>query len=842
MARLPTERGANTPGIRHQGRRIAFAARRELRRNRLSGNTLHRRDHLLHRVAHARAAIQLDAGSALEQIAQRARVRVRQVRHMDVVADGGAIGSGVIRPEDAQRRAAHGRADGQGDQMSLGIVPFADFAVRIGAGGVEIAQANRAQAVSPIVPAQGVFQEQLGFRIGAGGILGAILADGKFFADSIDRTTGGEHQGFHAGSEERVEEGDRCANIVAVILGGVPGGFPHMGVRGEQNGAADAVFPHGFPNQRRVRDGALRKRAIADGPAISGDQVVNHDRQHAFPAEGLGRVTANITGAAGHQDWGIPFEHNVQDNARREMAARITLQWFDLMAESASSGTGAAVVTGASWSALSRAGLQVFSVISATVLARFVSPRAYGLAGMAQVVIGFAALFGNIGASNAIIREKDLDDDLLTSVFWLNLAMGVCVTLACWLSAPFVAKFYNEPALPAIFRALGLYFAISATSSMHGTLLNRNFQFARLAAADLLAGAASLVVGIVSAVLGAGVWSLVTGALASAVVASILLVALHPWRPAMRFSRRRLGPIFSFGLNLSGFNLVNYFSRNADNLLIGKYLGAIPLAYYNWGYTLMLYPLQAISWTLGRVLFPAFAQMQDDPERFRRAYLRACSTIAFVTFPLMAGLTVVAPEFIVVLLGPKWRPVAPVLRILAPVGMVQSVNTTVGHIYTAMGKTDLMLRWGLVFTGITVTGFVIGLHWGILGVASSYAIVTLLTLAPTLWIPFRLIRLRIWDFWIALWPITRATAAMAVATAAFRRLVLGSIHLPTVLALLVFVPFGAAVYFAAMYWKSRLLLADFVVLARAGLSVFGRVRFPSAGVTGQKSRPVQAPE
>ena len=341
---------------------------------------------------------------------------------------------------------------------------------------------------------------------------------------------------------------------------------------------------------------------------------------------------------------------------------------------------------------------------------------------------------------------------------------------------------------------------------------------------ELTAAATALVVGVVSAVLGAGVWSLVTGALANAVVSSVLFIVLSPWRPTLRFSRRRLGPVMGFGLNLSGFNLVNYFSRNADNILIGKYLGAVPLAYYNWAYTLMLYPLQTISWTLGRVLFPAFSKMQDDPERFGRAYLRACVTIAFVTFPLMAGVTMLAPEFIDVLLGPKWQPVAPVLRILAPVGMVQSIVSPVGYIYMAMGKTETMFRWGLLFTGITVLGFVIGLHWGITGVAVSYVIAMLLLIIPVLWIPFRFIHLRIVDLWIALWPITRATAAMAVATVAFRRLVLGSMHLPAALALVVFASFGAAVYFTVMHWWSRELLADFAKLARAGLGVFGRFR------------------
>lgn len=494
------------------------------------------------------------------------------------------------------------------------------------------------------------------------------------------------------------------------------------------------------------------------------------------------------------------------------------------MPEPASGGTGAAVVAGASWTALARAGLQAFSIVSAAVLARFLSPRAYGLAAMAQTAIVFAALFREIGASAAIIREKQLDDDLLTSLFWLNLGLNFCVAAACCLGAPFVAGFFKEPAFPAVFQALSLSFLITAASTVQSTLMNRGFQFARIAAVELLGGAAGLATAIVSATLGAGVWSIIAGTLVNVAVMSTLYITLSPWRPRLSFSRRRLAPVAGFGLNLSGFNIVNYFDRNADNLLIGRYLGAAPLAYYNFAYTLMLYPLQTISWTMGRVLFPAFAQMQDDLERFGRAYLRACAAIAFVTFPLMAGATALAPELIAVLLGPKWRPVAPLVRILAPVGMVQSIGTTTGYIYMAMGKTSTMFRWSLVSTGLTVAGFVIGLHWGVGGVASSYAIVTLLTLFPVFWIPFRFIRLRVRDLWIALWPITSATAAMAIATAALRWLVLGSIRLPAALALLVFVPFGAAIYLATMYWRNKALLVEFLALARSGIGVFARAR------------------
>jgi PST family polysaccharide transporter len=149
-----------------------------------------------------------------------------------------------------------------------------------------------------------------------------------------------------------------------------------------------------------------------------------------------------------------------------------------------------------------------------------------------------------------------------------------------------------------------------------------------------------------------------------------------------------------------------------------------------------------------------------------------------------------------------------------------------------MGKTQVMFRWGMIATGITVAGFIIGLHWGIMGVATSYAIVMLLTLIPTFALPFRLIRLRVLDLWIALWPITRAATAMGVATMAFRRLVMASMPLPPVVALLVFVPFGAAIYFALMYWWNKPMLVEFFGLARSGLGILGGGRRRGANAAG----------
>ena len=473
----------------------------------------------------------------------------------------------------------------------------------------------------------------------------------------------------------------------------------------------------------------------------------------------------------------------------------------------------ATVVKGAGLSAVSRFGTQVLTIAATAVVARLVPPRAYGLMGMAGVVIGFAGLFRDLGTASAIVQRRDIDEGLLTSVFWLNIWMGVAVTGACWLAAPWAALFYREPAILGILRALSVAFLIMSLASVHGALLSRHLQFGRIAMVELVAGVAGLAAAVTGALLGAGVWSLVMNLLANSVVSTLALIWARPWRPRLHFSWVEIRSISGFGLNLSASNIVNYFARNADNMLVGKYLGAAPLGFYGLAYNFMLFPLQAVGLTLGRVLFPAFAAMQSDHERLRQAYLRSSAAIAFFTFPLMAGATVLAPEVIAVFLGPHWGPAVPVLRILAPVGLLQSLTTITGQIYLATGSTGAMFRWGTLFSAVLVVGFIAGLPWGIIGVAAIYAVLSALLLIPNLAIPFRLISLPLTALWKSIQLIAVSTAAMTAAVAALRWVLVFQLKTPPLVTFGTCAVLGAAFYFVFMYYRRSAVLHDVVALA-----------------------------
>ncbi|MBT9314588.1 MOP flippase family protein [Leptothoe spongobia TAU-MAC 1115] len=407
--------------------------------------------------------------------------------------------------------------------------------------------------------------------------------------------------------------------------------------------------------------------------------------------------------------------------------------------------------SGIKWSAISQVGRQVMQFFTTAVLARLLSPDDFGLLGMATIVIGFVNLFKDLGTSSAIIQKSEISDSLVHSIFWVNVAFGIAGTLVLLLVAPLIAAFYSEPRLIPVLRLLSLTFGISGLSILQKALLEKDLAFNALAKIELAAVVLGALIGIGMAFMGLGVWSLVYQAIVVAGVTTLLTLGAIRWRPKLFFSLKDIQQVSSYSLNLTGFNIFNFFARNADYLLIGKFLGTEALGYYTLAYRLMLYPLQNISTVITRVMFPTFVQIQNDNVRFKQAYLKVVSTIALVTFPMMMGLLVLSEPFVMTFFGDKWQPVILLLMILSPVGLLQSIVTTVGTIYTAKGRTDWMFIWGVGSGLVVTTAIAIGLRWDIIGVATAYAIAVAVLSYHNFAIPFQLIELRVRNMLRVLW-------------------------------------------------------------------------------------------
>jgi O-antigen/teichoic acid export membrane protein len=325
----------------------------------------------------------------------------------------------------------------------------------------------------------------------------------------------------------------------------------------------------------------------------------------------------------------------------------------------------------------------------------------------------------------------------------------------------------------------------------------------RMMAGTLVGGTA----GIVVAAMGGGAWAIIVQQLAIAATSTLLLWVFSPWRPRFTYSLHSLRSLGGFSLNVFGTRVLFYANRNLDNLLIGRFLGPASLGAYAIAYNVMLMPLARIAQPIVEVLFPAMSRIQDDRPRMAAMWLRANRMIGAITVPAMIGLILVAPEFVATLFGSRWEEATPVIQILAWVGLLQSLQRLNSSVLLACDRTATLLRYSIVVLAASVVAFVGGLHWGIVGVATGYAISSTVVEPYYTWLTARTLELRLTDFLRSLAGVAQATAGMAAVVLVAKEWVV-SPDLPAGVRLLIFVALGTATYLALAAWRAPELRAD----------------------------------
>ena len=438
------------------------------------------------------------------------------------------------------------------------------------------------------------------------------------------------------------------------------------------------------------------------------------------------------------------------------------------------------VIKGASWTITSKIVAQLLSFCVTIVLVRLLSPEDYGLVALSGVFIKFIDIFRNMGFGEAIIQRKSINNDFLSTAFWITIAVGLCMVLLIYITSPIICNFYSEKGLRNILILSSLAFLISPLSEIHETILTKNLEFKKIAYLNLLYPLFFGASAILLALSDFGVWSLVLGNLIAQFLITPVIWSMAKWRPKFVFNMKRFKELLDFGSYILSFKFVNYLARNSDNLIIGKVLGAISLGYYSIAYNLMLKPLQHISWSISRIMLPTLSSIQEEKERVRTGYLKTVRSISLITFPIMTGLMVVAREFVLIFYGIKWEPAVIPLRILCIVGALQSIGTTVGTIFISQGRPDLQLRVGVFNTSIIVAAFFIGVKWGLTGVALAYGIVSIILFLPNQYWANRLIGLKLRYFLKALYPAAFSSFIMMTILHILREINVVFFHLHTI--------------------------------------------------------------
>ena len=339
-----------------------------------------------------------------------------------------------------------------------------------------------------------------------------------------------------------------------------------------------------------------------------------------------------------------------------------------------------------------------------------------------------------------------------SSVFWVNVMIG-CLLFAVSLAiAPLLAAFYQQEELTSVIRLSSVGFLIASFGVAQQAMLMKEMSFKALMIRDISATLLAGATGIVMALLGFGVWSLVGQMLAFTIIDTLALWIFSTWRPSWCFSWATVRDLAGFSGNLLAFGIVNYLARNTDYLLIGKFLGAEALGLYTLAYKLMLVPLQNVSWVISKVMFPAFSRVQDRIDKIRNAYLKIIKLVSLIAFPMMAGLFALAPALITTAFGDRWRSAVLPIQILALCGMLQSVGTMPGTVFRSQGRADIELKLGILNALLTALGIAYSLRWGIVGVATAYTLVSVIWVHLAMLIAARLLRMSFFDCYVRLLP------------------------------------------------------------------------------------------
>jgi teichuronic acid exporter len=365
------------------------------------------------------------------------------------------------------------------------------------------------------------------------------------------------------------------------------------------------------------------------------------------------------------------------------------------------------------WSFIESVGLQGVRFVIGIVLARLLFPEQFGLIAMLSFFIALAQCFTDSGFGDALIQKPEITQTDVCSIFYFNILVGLAAAGLLCLVAPLIADFYNQPILTPLTRALSLTIVINSFGLIQSTILTKDINFKAQTKVSLIASVPAGIIGVTLAATGFGVWSLVVHQVSNTFFRTVLLWLLNDWRPAMIFSLKALRKMFGFGSRLLASGIINQIFENIYQLTIGKLFSAADLGFFTRADTIQGLPSHTLSSMVGRVTFPVFSTIQDDPARLKRGMKKALTTLVLVNFAVMIGLAVTARPLVLVLLTEKWAQSIPYLQLLSFLGLLYPLHVINLNLLQALGQSRLFLRLEIIKKALVVVNIAITWRWGI---------------------------------------------------------------------------------------------------------------------------------
>lgn len=380
-------------------------------------------------------------------------------------------------------------------------------------------------------------------------------------------------------------------------------------------------------------------------------------------------------------------------------------------------------LSGMLWVAIDKVGGSGVNFLITVILARLLFPEDFGLVAMALIFYELSSVFVESGFSTALIRERSISDADKSTTFIFNLVAAVVLYVLLFIAAPFIATFFDTPALGTILRVLGLNLVIEALTLVQSSALTQRVDFKPQAKARFAAIVVSGALGVGLAWGGHGVWALVVRMVANAAVLSFILWRIDAWRPAWVFDRASFRRLFGFGSRILAAAILDKVFAQAYRLVIGRFYAAATLGFYTQAAGLVTMVINILFRTVQTVSYPVLAKLQGDKPRLKEAYrtiLRLCS---FVLFPVLVLLGVLAEPVLVALLGEKWGPSVPYLQLLCIAGLTHHLSQVNLNMLLVLGRSDLSLKLEVIKKLNIGVGILIGIRHGVMGLVVAEVVV-----------------------------------------------------------------------------------------------------------------------
>ncbi|TYS59953.1 MOP flippase family protein [Sutcliffiella horikoshii] len=460
------------------------------------------------------------------------------------------------------------------------------------------------------------------------------------------------------------------------------------------------------------------------------------------------------------------------------------------------------ILSGAKWTALSTIIITVIQIVQFAILGNLLTKEQFGVVGMITTVVIFTQILLDMGFSAAIIQKEKVSDEQLSTLYWLNIIVGILLFIGLFFASPLIAGFYNQPELIPLIKVLGIMFLIAPIGQQFQYLLQKDLNFNLLSRIEVATNLASFISLLVMIFLIQELYAYVISQVILNSLKGILYFAVYSkkWKPSFVFNLSSIRELMSFGVFQLMSRLVNRVGANIDYILIGRFLGAEALGIYSLAYQVVTIPVMKINPIITRVAFPVFSRSQSDNKLLIEGFLNVTKMLALVSLPLLLGLMAISDLFIEVFFGARWLDATPILEILAIVGILRVLMNPNGSIILAKGKANIAFYWDfgvMLLYGITMY---FATKYDIYIVAWTYVITSFINFLIGRWLLKKLIDLEMKDYVRTLLKPILITGMMAVFVFIFKTVLYQVEFINIYINIALSVSVGGIIYVLAIYF------------------------------------------